>query len=64
MIRDILEKSNVADWIDLIFGYKSRGKEAENNLNVFFYVTYPENINFNEYANNLEPIETQILSFG
>ena len=54
----MLEQSNLNDWIDLIFGYKSRGKEAEINLNVYFYLTYLENIKFNDYSNNLESIET------
>ena len=32
--------SNINHWIDLIFGYKQRGKEAENSLNTFYYLTY------------------------
>ena len=27
-------------WIDLIFGYKQRGKNAERANNVFFHLTY------------------------
>ena len=27
-------------WIDLVFGYKQRGDEAEKALNVFYYLTY------------------------
>ena len=42
--RRVLESAEVsadlAGWIDLIFGYKQKGKPAEEALNVFFYVTY------------------------
>ena len=42
--RRVLESAAVsadlAGWIDLIFGFKQRGKPAEEALNVFFYVTY------------------------
>lgn len=29
-------------WIDLVFGYKSRGPKAEKANNVFHYLTYDE----------------------
>lgn len=32
--------SHLHEWIDLIFGYKQRGEEAINALNVFYYCTY------------------------
>lgn len=32
--------SHLHEWIDLIFGYKQRGEEAVNALNVFYYCTY------------------------
>ena len=28
------------EWIDLIFGYKQQGKEAEKSTNMFYYLTY------------------------
>ncbi|RHY46930.1 hypothetical protein DYB34_011384, partial [Aphanomyces astaci] len=31
---------NLHSWIDLIFGYKQRGQEAVNALNVFMHMTY------------------------
>ncbi|KAK4411314.1 BEACH domain-containing protein C2 [Sesamum angolense] len=42
--RMALESEHVSEhlheWIDLIFGYKQRGKEAIQANNVFFYITY------------------------
>lgn len=32
--------SHLHEWIDLIFGFKQRGEEAINALNVFYYCTY------------------------
>lgn len=32
--------ASINQWIDLIFGYKQKGKEAEDNLNLFYYLTY------------------------
>src|SRR5690606_21952427 len=32
--------SNINQWIDLIFGYKQRGEEAEAADNIFNYVAY------------------------
>uniref|UniRef100_A0A673H8U3 Neurobeachin-like protein 2 n=1 Tax=Sinocyclocheilus rhinocerous TaxID=307959 RepID=A0A673H8U3_9TELE len=42
--RKALESEHVSahlhEWIDLIFGYKQRGPEAVEALNVFYYCTY------------------------
>lgn len=32
--------NHLHEWIDLIFGFKQRGEEAINALNVFYYCTY------------------------
>lgn len=34
---------NIHKWIDLIFGYKNTGKEADANMNRYFYLTYEDN---------------------
>jgi len=32
--------AHLHEWIDLIFGFKQRGPEAVEALNVFYYCTY------------------------
>lgn len=36
---------NINHWIDLIFGYKQRGKAAIEHMNIFFPLTYEDAIN-------------------
>ena len=51
-MRNVLENetisSTINNWIDLIFGYKAKGKEAENCKNLFSYESYQEDVNINE----------------
>ena len=53
LMRSILESEkislNIKNWIDLIFGYKNRGKEAENCFNIFTEASYEDKINLNNY---------------
>ena len=50
--RNILESQkvsyNINNWIDLIFGYKAKGKEAELAKNLFTEQSYQEDININQ----------------
>ena len=70
MHRAALESDYVSrminHWIDLIFGYKQRGKEAEKALNVFFYMTYEDSVDFSKITDNNLRIstESQIIHFG
>ena len=73
-MKNILENNhfsyNIQSWIDLIFGNKSRGKEAESAYNVFTEYSYQENIDLNNieeknfYLRTVEfgLIPTQIMS--
>ena len=51
-MRNVLENENISysinKWIDLIFGIKAKGKEAENAKNIFTEQSYQEDININD----------------
>ncbi|XP_063076336.1 neurobeachin-like protein 2 isoform X2 [Engraulis encrasicolus] len=68
--RQALESEHVSahlhEWIDLIFGYKQRGEEAVNALNVFYYCTYEGAVDLDAIANEVErkALEGIISNFG
>ncbi|XP_058503253.1 neurobeachin-like protein 2 isoform X2 [Solea solea] len=68
--RKALESDYVSnhlhEWIDLIFGYKQRGEEAVNALNVFYYCTYEGAVDLDAIANENErkALEGIISNFG
>ncbi|KAM8735229.1 neurobeachin-like protein 2 isoform 3-T3 [Acanthopagrus schlegelii] len=68
--RKALECEHVSnhlhEWIDLIFGYKQRGEEAVNALNVFYYCTYEGAVDLDAIANETErkALEGIISNFG
>ena len=39
--------STISNWVDLIFGYKIKGKDAENAKNIYTEPSYQENVNLN-----------------
>ena len=53
---------SLQNWIDLIFGNKARGKEAENAKNVFTEASYQENINLNKIEDKSSLLRT--VEFG
>jgi hypothetical protein len=57
---------NINNWIDLIYGYKQRGKDAIENMNIFYPLTYENSIDLDkvEEWEEKESFETQIAHFG
>ncbi|OAY75714.1 BEACH domain-containing protein C2 [Ananas comosus] len=68
--RKALESEHVSahlhEWIDLIFGYKQRGKEAMAANNVFFYITYEGTVDIDKITDPVQrqAMQDQIAYFG
>ena len=54
VMKSVLENEhtsyNINNWIDLLFGYKVKGKEAENAKNIYQDYSYQEDINLNDLS--------------
>lgn len=57
---------NLNNWVDLIFGYKQRGPEAEAAHNVFHYLSYEGAVDIDKITNEVDraAAESQIQNFG
>ncbi|XP_076638062.1 protein FAN [Colletes latitarsis] len=70
ILRNALESDHVSQnlhhWIDLIFGYKQRGIEAEKAQNVFFHLCYEGAVDLDTIldVNDRHGLEIQIMEFG
>ena len=69
-LRKALESKYVSNnlhlWIDLIWGYKQNGIEAEKAYNKFYYLTYQGAVDINKIKDKsqLKSIQMQINEFG
>ena len=54
-MKTILESNELSNiiqnWVDLIFGYKAKGKEAESSFNLFSEASYQETIDIKKVEN-------------
>ncbi|KCV72949.1 hypothetical protein H696_00503 [Fonticula alba] len=70
MHREALESdfvsANLHKWIDLIFGYKQNGVEADKADNVFYHLTYEGSVDLDSITDPGERavLELQITEFG
>ena len=70
MHRQALESDyvsrNLHQWLDLVFGFKQRGKEAVAALNTFVHVTYEGQVDLESITDPVEreSIIAQIQNFG
>ena len=65
-MRHVLESNKLSyslqNWVDLIFGFKSRGKEAENALNIYTEASYQEQIDISKVEN--KEAQLRLVEFG
>jgi hypothetical protein len=57
---------NLHNWVDLIFGFKQRGPEAEGAHNIFHYLSYEGAIDMDKIVDEVErkAAESHIQNFG
>ena len=54
----------INNWVDLIFGYKAKGKEAENAKNVFMEESYQESIDLKNIDIDKKIVYLKRVEFG
>ena len=65
-MRSVLEGNKLSyslqNWVDLVFGFKSRGKEAENAFNIYTEASYQEQIDITKVEN--KEAQLRLVEFG
>ena len=65
-MRSVLENDiisySLTNWADLVFGYKARGKDAENANNIYTEGSYQENVDINKVEN--KESQLRLVEFG
>ena len=56
--------SNIGGWIDLIFGFKQRGKEAEIYNNVYMFNSYPDLVDIENMSIEKKRYYYRFVEFG
>ena len=56
--------SNIGGWIDLVFGFKQRGKEALNNNNVYMFNCYPDLVDIENMSIDKKRYYYRFVEFG
>ncbi|KAK9824084.1 hypothetical protein WJX72_007613 [[Myrmecia] bisecta] len=68
--REALESDYVSEhlheWVDLVFGFRQRGRAAEEAVNVFYYLTYEDAVDLDALDDPMQrrAVEDQISNFG
>lgn len=67
-LKEVLESQEVSlkisDWLDLIFGYKQRGKEAEESCNIFLPSAYGIDMNLEEMEQDARSTSLTMVEIG
>ena len=56
--------SNIGYWIDLIFGFKQRGKEAEKYNNIYMHNSYPDLVDIENMSIEKKRYYYRFVEFG
>ena len=56
--------SNLGNWIDLIFGFKQRGKEAEKYNNIYMFNCYPDLVDIENMSIEKKRYYYRFVEFG
>ena len=59
-----LVSSNIGGWIDLVFGFKQRGKEALLNNNVYMFNSYPDLVDIENMSIEKKRYYYRFVEFG